>query len=100
MAKRTSVLLVFLVATAALVVNAQQAAAPSLVPAPDRRPNEGRGPFPTLTIRNVMIIDGTGAPPYGPANVVVERNRIVRITNAGTPGVAAAPTPNKPTDGE
>ena len=58
------------------------------------------GPFPTLTIRNVMVIDGTGAPPAGPMNVVIERNRIARISSAGTPGVpprpGAAPTPSGP----
>ena len=64
-----------------------------LVPAPDRRPGEGDGPFPTLTIRNVMLIDGTGAPPAGPMNVVIEGNRIARITSAGTPGVPAPKTP-------
>jgi imidazolonepropionase-like amidohydrolase len=67
-----------------------------LVPAPDRRAGEGAGPFPTLTIRNVMVIDGTGAPPFGPMNVVVEQNRIARITSAGTPGVrppVGAPAP-------
>ncbi len=69
---------------AGLNVHGQQA---GLVPAPDRRPGEGAGPFPTLTIRNVMVIDGTGAPPFGPANVIVENNRIARIVNAGTPGV-------------
>jgi hypothetical protein len=58
-----------------------------LVPAPDRRAGEGRGPFPTLTITNVIVIDGTGAPPAGPMNVVIERNRIARIASAGTPNV-------------
>jgi imidazolonepropionase-like amidohydrolase len=57
------------------------------VAAPDRRTNEGRGPFETLTIRNVMVIDGTGAPPYGPMNVVISNNRIARIGGAGTPGL-------------
>ena len=99
MAKRTMLLLLVL-ASAGFVVHAAQPAAPALVPAPDRRSDEGTGPFSTLTIRNVMIIDGTGAPPFGPANVVVERNRIARITNAGTPGVAAKPDTSKPTDGE
>ena len=69
---------------ASLVADARQG---GLVPAPDRRAGEGAGPFPTLTIRNVMVIDGTGAPPFGPANVIVENNRIARIQNAGTPGV-------------
>jgi len=83
-------------AACALVCVTAEARQGGLVPAPDRRPGEGAGPFPTLTIRNVMVIDGTGAPPFGPANVIVENNRIARIVNAGTPGVAsreAAPAP-------
>jgi len=57
------------------------------IAAPDRRQGEGQGPFGTLMIRGVMIIDGTGAPPYGPMNIVIENNRIARIQGAGTPGV-------------
>ena len=75
------------------LVNAQQ---DRLVPAPDRRSGEGRGPFPTLTIANVIVIDGTGAPPAGPMNVVIERNRIARITSAGTPGVPPRPGASAP----
>jgi hypothetical protein len=30
------------------------------------RGQQGAGPFKTLTIRGVMLIDGTGAPPAGP----------------------------------
>ena len=41
-------------------VEAQQ---DKLVPPPDRRSGEGRGPFPRLTITNVIVIDGTGVPP-------------------------------------
>jgi imidazolonepropionase-like amidohydrolase len=86
---------------AALVVMAQAlmvAQQDRLVPAPDRRQGEGAGPFATLTIRNVMVIDGTGAPPAGPMNVVIEQNRIARITNAGTPGVPPRPdAPPAPT---
>src|SRR5512145_2526023 len=98
MAKRTTLLLLVL-AGAGLVVHAAQPVASALVPAPDRRSDEGSGPFPSLTIRNVMVIDGTGAPPFGPANVIVENNRIARIVNAGTPGVpsreaAPAAAPN------
>ena len=54
-----------------------------LNPAPARRPNEGAGPFNRMVIRNVMIIDGTGAPPYGPMNVIVSGNRIQSIQGAG-----------------
>jgi len=51
------------------------------------RGQQGLGPFKTLTIRGVMLIDGTGAPPAGPMNITVEGNRITRIQSAGTPGV-------------
>jgi imidazolonepropionase-like amidohydrolase len=58
------------------------------IAAPARRAGEGAGPFNRMVITNVMIIDGTGAPPYGPMNVVVANNRIQAIQGAGTPGVA------------
>jgi hypothetical protein len=58
-----------------------------LLPSPDRRAGEGLGPFKTLAIRGVMVIDGTGAPPAGPMDVIVEGNRIARIVSAGTPGL-------------
>jgi imidazolonepropionase-like amidohydrolase len=43
-------------------------------PAPPR--SEGEGPYERLIIRNVTVIDGTGAPPRGPVDIVVEGNRI------------------------
>jgi hypothetical protein len=46
--------------------------------APDRRPNEGEGPFPRMIIRGATMIDGTGAPPQGPVDIVVEGNRTLR----------------------
>ena len=58
-----------------------------LAPAPNRGSNEGMGPFATLVIRGAMLIDGTGAPPTGPVDIVVERNRIVAVRSAGTPGL-------------
>jgi len=64
-----------------------------LTPAPARRTGEGAGPFNRMIIRNVMIIDGTGAPPYGPMNVIVSGNRIASIQGAGTPGVPQPATP-------
>ncbi len=57
------------------------------VPAPDRKTGEGLGPYKRLVIRGVTIIDGTGAPPAGPMDVVIEGNRIASIRSAGTPGV-------------
>ncbi|HEY2854950.1 MAG TPA: amidohydrolase family protein, partial [Gemmatimonadaceae bacterium] len=54
--------------------------------APDR--HEGIGPFPKLIIRGVTLIDGTGAPPHGPVDVVVEGNRITEVRDVGVPHVA------------
>jgi N-acyl-D-aspartate/D-glutamate deacylase len=78
---------------AGATTNAPQSAAAfvqqagGLTAASARRTGEGLGPFKTLTIRGVMLIDGTGAPPAGPMNITVEGNRITRIQAAGTPGV-------------
>ena len=66
----------------ALVLAAGHAAA-QLRPAPARRPNEGSGPHQRLVIRNAMVIDGAGAPPRGPVNIVIEGNRIVSVGGAG-----------------
>src|SRR5882762_10252726 len=49
---------------------------------------EGIGPFAQLIIRGVTLIDGTGAPPVGPVDIVVRQNRIIRIETVGYPGVA------------
>ena len=62
-----------------------------LAPAPARGADEGKGPFQTLVIRGAILIDGTGAPPQGPVDIVVEQNRIKAIRRAGTPRVALKP---------
>ncbi|HUI53469.1 MAG TPA: amidohydrolase family protein [Bryobacteraceae bacterium] len=56
-------------------------------PAPDRRPGEGEGPFDRLVIRGVTVIDGTGAQPRGPMDIVVEKNRIAEVRSVGVPHV-------------
>lgn len=48
---------------------------------------EGEGPWDQLIIRGVTLINSTGAPPVGPVDIVVEKNRIVDIRNVGVPGV-------------
>ena len=53
----------------------------------DRQPGEGEGPYRRLVIRGAMLIDGTGAPPRGPVDIVVAGNRIESIAAAGTPGL-------------
>ena len=46
------------------------------------------GPFNQLIIRGVTLINGNGAPPRGPIDIVVENNKIVKIQVVGYPGVA------------
>ncbi|WP_192346061.1 amidohydrolase family protein [Algoriphagus sp. Y33] len=54
-------------------------------PAPDRE--EGDGQYGRLILRGVILIDGTGAPPVGPVDIVVEKNRIAQIRVVGYPGM-------------
>ena len=54
--------------------------------APDRV--VGEGPFPRLILQTATLIDGTGAPPRGPVDIIIENNRIVDIRNVGVPGAA------------
>ncbi len=49
---------------------------------------EGDGPHSQLIIRGIMLINGTGAPPQGPIDIVVENNIIKEIQVVGYPGVA------------
>ncbi len=56
--------------------------------APDRK--EGEGPFTQLIIRGVTLINGNGAPPLGPVDIIIEKNRIVRVASAGSPGMPAS----------
>ncbi len=49
---------------------------------------EGMGPYRQLILRGVTVIDGTGAPPIGPMDIVIEDDRITRLVGVGAPGVA------------
>ena len=55
--------------------------------APDRGKDEGKGPYKRLIIRGGIVIDGTGAPPRGPMDIVIENNKIVKVQNVGYPGI-------------
>ncbi len=59
---------------------------PDVNPAPERG-DQGEGPFDRLIIRGATVIDGTGAPPVSPVDIVVEGNRIVDIRVVGAPKV-------------
>lgn len=62
-----------------------RAAEGSMLPTPVRA--EGEGPYPLLVVRGVTVIEGSGGPPYGPADIVIAGNRIQEIRPAGTPGL-------------
>jgi imidazolonepropionase-like amidohydrolase len=59
--------------------------AQDLIAAPDRKPGEGLGPFKRMVIRGVTVIDGTGAAPQGPMDVVVEAGKITDVVDVGVP---------------
>jgi imidazolonepropionase-like amidohydrolase len=61
----------------------------TVLPAPPRA--EGEGPFKRLILRGLTVIDGTGAPPMGPADIVIEKNRIVDVVPVGSPGMPIDP---------
>ena len=48
---------------------------------------EGEGPFTKLVLHGVTVIEGTGALPLGPAQIVIQNNRITHVTIIGTPGL-------------
>ena len=83
MPKRVALLLLL-----ALSLSAQDRQQPF---APNRRGDEGDGPYKRLVIRGATVIDGTGAPPIGPVDIVIEGNRIVDIQSVGYPKVAVDP---------
>ena len=80
-------------AAGAMTAPAAPAAEPdrAMEPVPARGADEGIGPFAKLVIRGATLIDGSGAPPMGPVDIVVVSNRIESINGAGTPGLPLRP---------
>ncbi|MFP5282236.1 MAG: amidohydrolase, partial [Actinomycetes bacterium] len=68
-----------------------------LVPVPVRA--EGDGPFPRLILRGATVVDGTGAPPFGPVDVVIQNDRIVQLVPVGSPGLPVDPEARPKLDG-
>ncbi|MEJ2538541.1 MAG: amidohydrolase family protein [Gemmatimonadota bacterium] len=56
-----------------------------------RGSDEGGGPYDRLVIRGATMLDGTGAPPQGPVDIVIEGDRITEIRSVGFPGVDINP---------
>ncbi|BCH05171.1 hypothetical protein MesoLj131b_71700 (plasmid) [Mesorhizobium sp. 131-2-5] len=67
---------------------------PSLAPASGR--DRGEGPFNRMVLRGATLIDGTGAPPMGPMDIVVENGRITQIVSVGFPKLPIDPTRRPP----
>ena len=72
--------IVFSIAMIIVVSNYAQ-----IAKAPER--NEGEGQYSQLIIRGVTLINGTGAPAFGPVDIVIEKNKIVQIASLGSPGI-------------
>lgn len=49
--------------------------------------DHSEGPFEQLIIRGATLINGNGAPPTGPVDIVIEGNRIAAVKVVGYPGV-------------
>ena len=47
----------------------------------------GEGPYPRLILRGATVIDGAGAPPTGPVDIVIENDVIAEIRPVGAPGL-------------
>ena len=67
-----------------LLFMAATAAHATIEVAPQRPADEGEGPFPQLILRGVTVVNGTGAPAFGPADVVIEGDRIAEVRIVGS----------------
>ncbi|MBW8367792.1 MAG: amidohydrolase family protein [Arenimonas sp.] len=70
------------------------AAVPAAIPAAPPRA-EGEGPYPQLILRGATVITGTGAPAFGPVDIVVEGDRIVEVRVVGSANTSINPA-NRP----
>lgn len=59
-----------------------------------------RGPYNRTILRNVIIVDGTGAPAQGPYDVVIEQDKIAELRSLGAPGALNARRKAAPGDYE
>lgn len=80
-------LLRFGLAVFTVLAMAGNAAAQGMEETNPRRTDEGDGPHERLILRGVTIIDGTGAPPRGPVDIVIEGDIITEIKSVGYPYV-------------
>ena len=76
--------ILLLSALVAAAMPAQEKDDETIQAAPPR--TEGEGPFERMVLRGATMIDGTGAPPIGPVDIVIENDRIVQVSVVGHPG--------------
>ncbi len=79
---------VALLALAVLLVRPDQATAQVEQGAAAHQLSSGEGPYGTLLLRNVTVIDGTGAPAFGPADILIAGGRIQSIRYGMVPGTS------------
>ncbi|MGV2497438.1 amidohydrolase family protein [Pelagerythrobacter aerophilus] len=87
----------------ALLLPAPGAAAPTpstsvADPIPPR--SMGVGPYQRIVLRNVTIVNGTGAPAQGPYDIVLSGDRIAEIRSIGVPGAIDESSRAEPGDYE
>jgi imidazolonepropionase-like amidohydrolase len=87
-----------LLASLLMALSTAMPQAQQLKPTPERPAGEGEGPFDRLVLRGVTLIDGTGAPPQNPVDIVIAHNRIAEIRSVGHPGLPVRPE-GRPTKG-
>lgn len=73
------------IALVALATFGAQPLAAQMQAVPDRAANEGEGPFPRLLITGANVVEGSGAPPAGPVDILVENNRIAALYPGSAP---------------
>jgi imidazolonepropionase len=69
------------------------------VPIASTSRTRGVGPFRRFVLRGATVIDGTGAPPWGPADIVIEGDRIAAVVSVGYPKLQIDPS-HRPEPGE
>lgn len=70
---------IFLILTSCFIANSATLDAPLKL--------DGEGPFERLILRGGIVINGEGAPPQGPVDIIIEGNKIVSVRSVGAPGV-------------
>lgn len=68
----------------------------SLASAQERPPSREKqsGPYRSLVIRNITVIDGSGAPAFGPVDIIIKGNRIDSVQRADAISRAEAKADN------